>query len=113
MPHNTTQKKEHTTAVCVIIDIVNIAWLRAMECTVRWDSLETPEYLSLLTDFGNEKSFDIVQILGGARANFDNRPPRGNTTTKMMEAPTTLDKWTDLFNLRLFGPTPIKQVTIH
>ena len=105
-------EKENTTAVSVIIDIVNIAWLRAMECTVKWDSLETPKYFSLLTDFGNEKRFDIIQILDGARANFDNRPS-GNTTTRMVEVPTTLDEWTDFFNLRLFGPTPIKQVTIH
>ncbi len=73
--------------------------------------METPKYFSLLTDFGNEKRFDLIQILDGARANFDNRPS-GNTTTRM-EVPTTLDEWTDFFNLRLFGPTPIMQVSIR
>ena len=96
----------------MIIDIVNIAWLRAMECTVKWDSLGTPKYFSLLTDFGNEKRFDIIHILEGARANFDNRLS-GNTTTKMVEAPTTLDEWDAFFNFWLFGSTPIKQVTIR
>ena len=104
--------EENTTAVSVIIDMVNLDQsLQAIECSVIWDSLETPKYFELLTTIGHEKRLDLVQILDGARADFDNRPA-GDTMTRM-EVPTTLDEWTDFFNLRLCGPTPIKQVTIH
>ena len=104
-------EKENTTAVSVIIDIVNMGQsLRAMECSVKWDSLEMPKWFALTTSIGNEKRFDLIQILDGARAAFGFYPA-GDTMTRM-EVPTTWDEWDDFFNLRLFGPTPIMQVSI-
>ena len=104
---------ENTTAVSVIIDIVELAHpLQLLECSVKWDSLETPKYFELLTTIGHEKRFDMIQVLDAACAQFDMRRIGPGDATTTMEEPTTFDEWTDFFNLRLFGPTPIMQVSI-
>ena len=103
----------HTCPVSVIVDLVNLAHpLRLLECSVKWDSLETPEYFALITDIGHEKHFDMIQILDAACAEFDMRRIGPGDTMTRVEVPTTFDEWDDFFNLRLFGPTPIMQVSI-
>ena len=102
----------HKCPVSVIIDVVNLAHpLRLLECSVTWDSLETPKEVALTTSIGNEKRFDMIQILREVCEEFDMRRLGHDDTTTRMEAPTTCQEWSDFFNLRLFGPTPIGLLT--
>ena len=101
--------RTYNCPVSVIIDVVNLAhplWL--LECSVKWDSLETPKEVALTTSIGNEKRFDMIQILREVCEEFDMRRLGHDDTTTRMEAPTTCQEWSDFFNLRLFGPTPIR-----
>ena len=102
----------HKCPVSVIIDLVNLAHpLRLLECSVKWDSLGTPKLFALMTAIGNEKRFDMIKILRAVCKGFDMRRLGHDDTTTRMEAPTTCQEWSDFFNLRLFGPTPIGLLT--
>ena len=102
----------HKCPVSVIIDLVNLAHpLRLLGCSAKWDFLETLKEVALTTSIGNEKRFDMIQILREVCEEFDMRRLGHDDTTTRMEAPTTCQEWSDFFNLRLFAPTPIGLLT--
>ena len=102
----------HKCPVSVIIDLVELAHpLRLLECSVQWYYLETPKEVSFTTSIGNEKRFDMIQILREVCEEFDMLRLGHDDAATRMEAPTTCQEWSDFFNLRLFGPTPIRLLT--
>ena len=106
-------EKTTKTAVSVIIDLRNFSSKsREVRWSVKWESLHTPKFWSVLVPTGHETNLNIINVINAARYGFDERwrvDERANekSPTTRLEVPTTLDQKDDFFIQQLFGHTRV------
>ena len=105
---NKESKRSKTkTAVSVIIDIRD--WgsnSRDVRWSVKWGSLDTMKYWSVLVPIGREKIvLDMINVISCIRHAFDKRLSGPGDTKTRMEVPTTRHEWDEWFIQQLFGHT--------
>ena len=106
---NKESKRSKTkTAVSVIIDIRDCGSnSRDVRRSVKWGSLDTMKYWSVLVAIGYEKVvLDMIDVISCIRHAFDKRANEERTSaTTRLEVPTTQHEWDDFIIQQVFGHT--------
>jgi len=96
---------QRKTAVSVIIQLLNEgSRYREVRWSVKWESLNTPKFSSVLLLNGHETTLNMVNVIDDPRYKLSANEERTSATTRL-EVPTTWDEWDDFFIQQLFGHT--------